>query len=242
MIPAGQSVDHSALIAFGSRHALVVLELQESFTQWLGADGQQSWDVDLMAGTLKLGGRTLAIQLMGSHAHESDTWLWAWANGAYEDPRFDGVLAASKWLRDGSPDRQAAWELTTGMFPMGPEMSQTWVPGWPLQFACFAWLRPRAMFSGDYGAGRFLCSIHDESVPVFGPDPVRFPRMITEATSVVSTSHLDLVGTYAQWFGLGFTGRDGVWTLTFPSASYELTFDAQQRLTEIKGHLAPESR
>lgn len=235
MIPAGQPVDHAALIAFGSRHALVVQEIQQSFTEWLGADAQQSWNVDLSAGALQLGGHRFAIQLWGSHAYESDTWLWAWANGAYADPQFEQVLAAATWLRDSSPDRLAAWQLTTGMFPMGSEMAQGWTAGWPLQYACFAWLRPRAVYSGDYGAGRFFCSIHDDSVPVFGPDAVRFPSLLSQVISVLPTAHLDLVGTYAQWFGLGFSGRDGVWTLQFPSMSYQLTFDSTQRLIGLHG-------
>lgn len=231
--------DHTDLIAFGARHSVVVNDLQESFSEWLGADAQMNWSVDLLTGKLTLGTRQLSMQLWGSHAYESDTWLWAWANESYTGAEFDQVTGAAKWLRDASPDHERAWELTTGKFSMGKEMAEGGVAGWPLQFACFAWLRPKAVYSGDYGSGRFFCSIHDEKVPDFAPDAVRFPRLLTNAISTVPmVPHLDLVTTYARWFGLELTNQAQTWTLRFPEMVYEITFDEYQRVTGLQGHSA----
>lgn len=236
-IAAGTQVDHGALYHFGARHSLVVNEAQEQFAAWLG--DADDWQVDLVDGILDFGSKQVKIQLLGSHSYESDTWLWAWGNSGYADPRYDQVLSAARWLRDESPHREQAWQLRTRLFPVGEQLSQGGVACWPLHYAAFTWLGARAIYSADYGQGRFFVTIHDEALPRPQADPVTLPQLVTDAVEASGLDARTLLESYAAWHRLSMHATDQGLQLSYPGGSeYQITLDEQGRATNFKGTLA----
>lgn len=235
-VPAGTPVDHSDLYHFGARHSIIVNEAQEQFVDWLGE--WSDYDFDPQAQTLSFDGRPLKVQLLGSHSYETDTWLWGWGNKAYQTSEFVGMTDAARWLRDASPDRELAWQLRTRLFPMGEQLAQGGVAGWPILYACYAWLKPRGVFQADYGAGRMFVSIHDPALPATRPNPVTLPRLLTEAFGATGLPAAELLQTYANWYGLAFSaGPDGL-KLRYPGGSeFTVTLDGEQRPASVQGSL-----
>ncbi|RLP11615.1 DUF6882 domain-containing protein [Propionibacterium australiense] len=224
-------VDHSELCRFASLHELIVMETQQAFREWLGEDSMKPFTVDPDAGTLTLGKRTFKAQLLGSLSKLDNTWLWSWANSGFQG---NPMAEAAIWLRDASPHHDRVWQLRTAKFPVDEQSSTEGAPAWALQFSCFAWLAPRAQYSGSYGPGRAFLTIHDESVPRFEASPVRFPQLVMHLVSQ-GWEVTEPVRAYAQWFGAEFSGDEsGGWRIGFQDGTaYQATFDEYGRMTRL---------
>lgn len=225
-------VDHSDLCRFASLHELIIMENQMAFHDWLGEDSGKPFAFDPDKGTLSLGDRTFKAQLLGSLSALDNTWLWSWANSGYQG---NPMIEAAIWLRDASPLHDRVWQLRTAKFPVDETSSTEGAPAWALQFACFAWLAPRAQYSWSYGSGRAFMTIHDESVPRFEPSPARFPFRVMDLVSQ-GLEVTEPVRAYAQWYGLQFTRHepDG-WRIGFTDGTvYRATLDEYGRLTNLK--------
>ena len=235
-IPAGTPVDHGDLYRFGARHAIIVNQAQEAFSEWLG--DWSRFQIDPETQSIALDDRVLKAQLLGSHSYESDTWLWAWGNEGYQAPETAGFAEASRWLRDASPDREHAWQLRTRLFPVNEQLAAGGgTTGWPVLYACYGWLRPKAVFQFEYGPGRAFMSIHDEQVPAFAPTPVTLPRQASDSFAASpGVPFAELLQTYAAWHRLGYQASPEGLTVSFPGGS-EFTFklDDQQRPASVTG-------
>lgn len=219
------SPDHRSLRHFAACHSLVANEAQDQFRTFLGEFPR--WDFSAPDATLTLGDHVLDVQLLGSHAYEPDTFLWAWGNTGYQGPEFARVTDAARWLRDSSGAPERHWQFGARSFPVGEELDNGGAV-WPIQYAAFAYLRPKGLYSGDYGPGRVFFSIHDQAVPTPRPDPVALPRLFSQSVGF-GASDRELVRTYAAWHGLTLTEEpDGGATLVFPGGSV-VTFGVDAR-------------
>jgi len=235
-IDSGTPVDHRDLHRFGGRHAIVVNEAQEQFASWIGE--APDYELDLGTGILQLGDKRLKAQLLGSHSYGAGTWLWAWGNPAYGTDEYRAVTDAARWLRDESPDRERAWQLRTAEFPVDEALSEGGVAGWPLLYACFAWLRARATYTFSYGPGRAFLTIHDEQVPWPRPDPVALPRVAIDSASASGTPAAELLETYAAWHGLGFERTVDGLVIRYPGGSrHEVRLDERGRIADVRSTL-----
>lgn len=228
--------DHTELRDFAARHSLIVNEAQDQFAALV--QDAPSWQFDPFAGQLILGDREFAAQLLGSHAYESDTWLWAWGNSAYETDELRPVTAAARWLRDESPDRERAWQVRTPVFPLGEQLHQGGVAGWPLLYAAFIWLGARATYTGDYGQGRLFLTIHDEQLPWPKPDAITLPRLLTDTVAGTGLGATPLVECYAAHHRLDLQRTGAEMRLAFPNGSVvSIQTDEYDRPVSIKSAL-----
>lgn len=68
----------SSLQELLERYGGIALEKQLAISDRIA---ELDWNVDMSAGTATFGNDlTLPIQMLGSVSHQSNTWLWAWAN------------------------------------------------------------------------------------------------------------------------------------------------------------------
>src|SRR4051812_1203791 len=70
----------TTLIDLVTQHGAASWDKQESLAALIG---ESEWQLRLRTGQITFGGKhTFPVQVLGSEATQSRTWLWAWANTA----------------------------------------------------------------------------------------------------------------------------------------------------------------
>lgn len=97
-----------------NRYAMLAFERELA---WLDQLGEGEERLSLSDGTADFGdGRVWPVQLLGSHADEDDSWMWAW-NQEKALPK--GVITAVKKVRQTGRKREVP-ELIEAEYPLEP--------------------------------------------------------------------------------------------------------------------------
>ena len=130
-------------------HAALSSEKQRALAAALG-DGP--WRFSIGAGTISLdGGRfVFPIQLLGTQAEESNTWLWAWANEASNFP--PDLLTSANRLRQIGLE-EGVMELAEPQLDLGSPDDRPWFDGYYLAMAASGLCQADCYYRAPYEGG-----------------------------------------------------------------------------------------
>ena len=131
-------------------HILMGMRKQRHLAQLLGA---HTWHYEKAAGTMAFSpGPTYQVQVLGTEAADSETWLWAWANEASQIPAEQ--LQASQQLRSLG-EQLGIEEFTT------PELPREKLPAHTLGPVVLGLLGLPAYYRGAMDTTNLLVAIAD---------------------------------------------------------------------------------
>ncbi len=192
--------------------------------------GERGWRVDLGEGRVRFGeDLSFPLQLLGTAAEASASWLWAWANTASDLP--PALLTEAQALRMHG-EREGIEELAAPSSALDEDGGH--------QIALLAGaLRARCYYRAPYDGGALFFLLEDVPDAVVAPcDDARVLRLLGELPMQFALDHR------AMSEGLlgdqGYTlQRDTTQTVASRGDTrIVLEFDAQARLTRVQGQLA----
>lgn len=210
--------------------------LQQLFERYSGAAmekqiaiadliGDLDWNVDMSEGTATFGDNlTFPIQMLGSVSHQSQTWLWAWANTQAQ--------ISSNSLRHAV--QLKAYGTNHHNLELTEEMIDASVnDGHKIASIASGMFRSRFYYAGNYGAGTAFFTIDvTEDDLMERPESVLtvFPQLI----SAFELNHRKALMYYLKDKGFKVTETDD--SLTGVSAKITITahFDEQDCMTNLE--------
>jgi uncharacterized protein DUF6882 len=196
--------------------------------------GELNWHFDVTSGLLSFGEQCRwQVQILGTEADDSQTWLWAWANEESGIPT--GLLGSALVLRMLG-EAQGIPELAE------PEVLLSEVNGHILAMIGSGVCRADAYYRCPYDGGAAFVLIKDENFPRCTEPPLAhiasvFPQAI--ASLDIPDHKLALTG-YLEYYGLAF---EEVETQVVVKEESEpvltASFDELNRLTKLEATIKP---
>lgn len=199
--------------------------------------GKRDWSFNKEAGLLSFGEPfQWHVQILGTESEQANTWLWAWANKASNIP--PQLLEAGLAMKELGEEHRIA-ELTT------PELRLGSVNGHILSLIASGVCNANGYYRGPYPGGAAFFLIEDESFPKRDVSPPArtvsvFPQLISALE--IPNHKLAFLG-YVEHYGLA-AEEEGNKVVVKENGKPVLTasFDAQNRLTTLKGTLAGKAK
>ena len=90
---------HPKLSHLFSLYAASTLDKQRTLMDLIGE--KHRWDFDMKSGEIAFNGKhKFPVQIIGTESHQSNTWLWAWANAEsgiqWPFPKFTVISTAPR--------------------------------------------------------------------------------------------------------------------------------------------------
>jgi len=193
--------------------------------------GERGWRLDLAEGIAHFGDDLhFPVQLLGSAAEDSASWLWAWANTASNLPQ--NLLVAANALRERG-ERDGPAELATASLPLDDE-------GHTIALLAAA-LSARCYYRGPYRGGALFFLLDDVPAAVFAPcDDPRVLRLLGQLVAQFPLDHRAMTEGFLDDQGYALQREPGQTVATRGGSRITLGFDALDRLTQLQGSLAPQ--
>ncbi|UYC12310.1 DUF6882 domain-containing protein [Xanthomonas sp. CFBP 8445] len=191
---------------------------------------ERGWQVDLGEGRVRFGeDLSFPMQLLGTAAEASASWLWAWANTASNLP--SALLTEAQALRLHG-EREGIEELAAPSSALGED------GGHHIALLAGA-LRGRCYYRAPYDGGALFFLLDDVPAAVFAPcDDARVLRLLGELPMQFALDHRAMSEGFLADQGYALQ-RDAAQTVaTRGNARIVLEFDAQDRLVRAQGQLA----
>lgn len=213
-----------ALQALYDEHAFSSLEKQLHLSD---LHGEHGWEFDLETGVLTFDEKHhYASQVLGTESHDSDTWLWAWANNASGIPA--KFLKAARQMRAHGKEHGVA-ELTE------PKVSLSVAEGHYLAIIAAGLCEAKAYYRGPYEGGALFVLITDDALP---PHPqgaiVRIRSLVPQALSALPIAdHRRAFEGYCKYLGVSVQAKGTSLIAEAEEGSAKATFDKLGRLTKL---------
>ncbi|MCC4596185.1 hypothetical protein NRY95_00555 [Xanthomonas campestris pv. phormiicola] len=193
--------------------------------------GERGWRLDLAEGIAHFGDDLhFPVQLLGSAAEDSASWLWAWANTASELP--ENLLVAANALRECG-ERDGLAELATASLPLDDD-------GHTIALLAAA-LSARCYYRGPYRGGALFFVLDDVPAAVFAPcDDPRVLSLLGQLVAQFPLDHRAMTEGFLDDQGYALRREPGQTVATRGGSRITLAFDALDRLTQLQGSLAPQ--
>jgi hypothetical protein len=205
---------------------------QLAFADYLG---ERNWSVDIQQGTCGFGDDlSFPLQLLGTEAEDSDTWLWAWANEASNLPT--ALLQSCNALKELGV-KLGIRELTERSFPLDVASGHT------LASIASGMDGQCCYYRGPYPGGALFFLVKDVPAELLRPVPAeRAISVMGEVISQFEVNHRTMVESFLKSQGFALAGGSGQLSATRDADNIVLSFDNLQRLTGIEGKLQPRSK
>ncbi|MET7142608.1 hypothetical protein M3S04_12600 [Xanthomonas sp. PPL139] len=191
---------------------------------------ERGWHVDLGEGRVRFGeDLSFPMQLLGTAAEASASWLWAWANTASQLP--PALLADATALR-AHGEREGIAELAAPSSALGED------GGHHIALLAGA-LRGRCYYRAPYDGGALFFLLDDVPAAVFAPcDDARVLRLLGELPMQFALDHRAMSEGFLTDQGYALQCAAAQTVATRGNARIVLEFDAQERLVRTQGQLA----
>lgn len=208
------------------RYAALAYDRQNDLADVIG---DNNWQFDMDSGTIAFGPeRVFPVQLLGTFSHQSDSWLWAWANEQSGIPA--RLLEQARQLRSYG-EQHGIERLTT------PSFAATDMDLHAIGSIAAGMFDASGYYLADYGQGILVLTVKSEQV-----DRVRkndFARVLTtfpQAISLFAMHHRPALIHYLRHKGYAVTETTDAVTATDGTATLTATFDDLGRLANLKGN------
>ncbi|MCI2263888.1 DUF6882 domain-containing protein [Xanthomonas indica] len=191
---------------------------------------ERGWQVDLGEGRVRFGeDLSFPMQLLGTAAEASASWLWAWANTASQLP--PALLADAAALR-AHGEREGIAELAAPSSALGED------GGHHIALLAGA-LRGHCYYRAPYDGGALFFLLDDVPAAVFAPcDDARVLRLLGELPMQFALDHRAMSEGFLADQGYALQCAAAQTVATRGNARIVLEFDAQERLVRTQGQLA----
>lgn len=207
-----------------SEHGVASWDKQESLAALIG---EGDWQLRLRTGQITFGGRhTFPVQVLGTEAHETRTWLWSWANTA--SGIADSLLVAARQVRSYGAQSGVS-EFTR------PGFSLDEADGHLLSLICAGVCHADCYYKGPYEGGAVFLLLTSPQLKAHSDDTaLRFVRLYTTFISQFACDHQTALLSYARYKGYKYEARGRNVTCVSPQGEpVQASFDAEGRLTEM---------
>ncbi len=197
--------------------------------------GNHSWQLDIGKGTVDFGKgpglfgkrRVYPIQVLGTEAEESGTWLWAWANTQSNIP--PGLLKAVHRVRSFG-ESQGVNELTTAALPSSE------YPGHLLASIAAGIADADCYYRGPYPGGAAFFLVYETPLRQAPPTPdVRVVNVLAQVVGAFAVdNHRAMARAYLESEGFRIDEADSGWSAADESGRVvAITFDDMGRIARI---------
>lgn len=213
----------SSLQQLLERYGGIAMEKQLSVGETIGS---LDWNVDMTAGTATFGSDlTFPIQMLGSVSHQSQTWLWAWANDKAQMSAH--ILNQANQLK-AHGIRHDIPELKEGMISAANN------EGHIIASIASGMFNNRFYYAGNYGAGTAFFTIDEKEEDLSAHSETVltvFPQLIMS----FDLNHRAALGYYLK--DKGFQVVETKDELAGVSAAFTVKarFDDRNRLINLDG-------
>ncbi|WP_439629287.1 DUF6882 domain-containing protein [Gemmata sp.] len=231
------------LVALFNRHVGTAFDRQLRFGAFLDRrGGGDEWEYDHEAATLSFGKLKFEAPLVGSHAHNNHSWLWAWSNKHIK------LTLTNRALGDAV---RATWHhlnihgLGAAGFALGPVLGDVLTESAVHIFGVVLSreLGYDAYYVTPYEGGEGLVLIRDERLKFTEKHPlVRVATMFPLLPRGMPVpDHRAALTAYARDYGLTATEQDGTLKITDGGKDVlTATFDGMGRVASLDGIALPE--
>ncbi|VTU00534.1 Uncharacterized protein OS=Sphingobacterium paucimobilis HER1398 GN=M472_01715 PE=4 SV=1 [Gemmataceae bacterium] len=230
------------LVALFNRHVGTAFDRQLRFEGFLAKrDAGEEWEYDHETATLAFGTLKFEAPLVGSHAHNNHSWLWAWSNKHIK------LTLTNRALGDAV---RATWHHLSIHALGGPGFALEPVLGDVLTESAvhiFGVILTRelgydAYYVTPYEGGEGLVLIRDERLKFTEKHPlVRIVTMFPLLPRGMPVpDHKAALTAYARDYGLTVTEQDGTLKITDGKDELTATFDGMGRVATLEGIAVPE--
>lgn len=208
------------------RYAALAYDRQNDLAE---AIGDNNWQFDMNAGTITFGSAlVMPVQLLGTFSHQSESWLWAWANEQSGIPA--RLLEQAEQLRSYG-QQHGIERLTTPSFPA------TDMDLHAIGSIAAGMFDASGYYLADYGQGILVVTIKGEQVDRLRKND--FARVLSTFPQVISLfemHHRPALLHYLRQKGYTLTETTDAVTATDGVATLTATFDHLGRLANLKGN------
>ena len=192
--------------------------------------GDNNWSADMVKGTLSFGDDIeFPIQVIGTYAFDSETWLWAWANT--ESGLSDELLNDVKKLHAYGKENDIEF-LTSAEF----EADQTNVHA--IGIIASGLLGASAYYCGNYGEGIILYTIKSEKIDnVPFDEQLRIQTTLSDLINIFTLNHRRAFESYLLAKQYDLIEEGAVITAKKNDKVIQASFDDLDRLTNLKGEI-----
>jgi hypothetical protein len=212
-----------------SQHVGAAFARQLAFADFLG---DRNWSLTLSTGKVCFGDDLeYPIQLLGSEAHNNNTWLWAWAN-QHINPAPQSMAAASRLRQLG--EKQGIDVFCEPSFPLSA------ADGHRIALVASGINGRCCYYRGPYDGGAAFFLVTDVPQAILAPvPPERAVTVITEVVSQFDVDHRLMGKAFLSSQGFELREESRSVTASRDGAQMTLTFDERGRLTNIGGKIEP---
>lgn len=192
------------------------------------------WDIDIRKGMLRFGDDLeYPIQLLGTHAFEPRTWLWAWANTQSNLPP-QLTEAALRIQQLG--EKQSIETFTEPSLELGD------ITDHMIAMTCSGLEGGRCYYRAPYEGGALFALLDDVPAQVLAP--VSLPRVsmvLMEVISQFDVNHRRMVHSFLQQQGLRAksNGTTSIRADRVGEGHVQISFDELGRISNIAATLGP---
>jgi hypothetical protein len=197
--------------------------------------GERNWSVDIKEGMCAFGDDLrFPMQLLGTEAEDSATWLWAWANEASNlPPQF--LISCSALRKLGTT--LGLRELTERSYPL--EVAD----GHSISLIASGIDGECCYYRGPYNGGALFFLV--KNVPAELLRPVACERAITVLSEVIAqfeVNHRLMAESFLKSQGFALQASADAVAATRGGDNIALSFDSLGRISAIESKLQPRSQ
>lgn len=189
--------------------------------------GEADWELDIDAGQVAFSnGRRWSIQILGSESHQSDTWLWAWANTKSGLP--DSLLQMAQQVR-AFGEQHDIDEL------IQPDMPLDWGDSHLLGTIAAGLCEADAYYRCPHSAGAVCVLIRDDTFPRPAASPLaQLPELFFEAINNLDIrNHRLALTSFLSQHHAPLTETANTIETVLPNGPLKATLDRQGRVREM---------
>ncbi|MDA3613810.1 DUF6882 domain-containing protein [Polluticaenibacter yanchengensis] len=207
------------------RYGGIALDKQIDFGEIIG---NNNWNVDMQQGIISFGPNLVfPIQVLGTIAHSSQTWLWAWANTMSGLP--PNLIEQSLQLKKYGEDNGISL-LSNHTFHFTKDKLHL------LGMMASGMFHSSGYYIADYGQGAMLVTIKDSRIDKERTE--NHHRILTVFPQLISQfdmNHKNALKSYLDAKGYSYTEKENTVTGTKNQNTLTAQFDHLARLINLKG-------
>lgn len=190
--------------------------------------GDRDWNADITRAEISFGDDLVfPIQVLGTFSHSSETWLWAWANEQSGLP--DSILQHALQLKAYGASNGIDLLRNSDFDAVSTDLHL-------IGMTASGMLNASGYYIADYGQGAMVVTLQSDAVDrVPADEHLRILTVFPQLISQFEVHHRAALMHYVRAKGYAVTEDGSVLSATKNDRTMTATFDAQGRLTNLKG-------
>ncbi|MFV0538817.1 MAG: DUF6882 domain-containing protein [Dysgonomonas sp.] len=209
------------------KHAGIAFEKQYNLSEVIG---DNDWQIDMATGLISFGDDcAFPMQILGSYAFDSGTWLWAWANEASDIPA--SLLEEANKLKQLGEDYNIEF-LTKPQYKI--EATDVHALG----LIASGEFGSSAYYAGNYGSGILLVTLKSEEIDkVQYNEQARILSVFPQVINTFSVNHKRSLKNYLEAKGYSLVEKDNSYKALKANNTINADFDNSDRLIKLDGEI-----